>query len=318
MTKYKVITTPRSFASVNDEPIKLLEQNGCKVIRLVGDSETIARDLKREIEDADAIIAGLDDYNESLLSRAKKLKVISRYGVGYDKVDLITVKKQNIIVTITPGANDDSVADLTMALMLSAARHVAFSDRSLRDKKEKRPIGMNMWNKTLGVVGTGRIGKGVVKRAKGFDVDVLGYDPYPDEAFAKEYDLKYTDLETLLKESDFITIHTPLNQQTSNLISTSEFKLMKEHTVIVNTARGGIIDEDALYKALENGDIGAAAMDAMIFEPPYKSPLLTLDNFTATSHLGATTYDSIQEMSMMAAQNVIDVLKTGASDYVVS
>jgi D-3-phosphoglycerate dehydrogenase len=315
MKKYKVIITPRSFGSVNDEPIKLLEENGFEVVRLRGDSETIAQGLNEEIADADAIIAGLDDYNEALLSKAKKLKIISRYGVGYNNVDLEAAKRQDITVTITPGANDDSVADLTMALMLAAARHVSYSDRLLRSKEEKRPTGMEMWNKTLGVIGTGRIGKGVIKRAQGFNMDVLAFDLYQDHDFANEYKVQYTDLDVLLRKSDFITIHTPLTEGTRNLISTDEFKIMKEHAVIVNTARGGIIDEDALYKALVNGEIGAAAMDAMLFEPPHESPLLTLDNFTATSHLGATTYDAIHKMSMMAVQNVLDVVNNGHSDY---
>ena len=174
-------------------------------------------------------------------------------------------------------------------------------------------MGLEMWRKTIGVVGTGRIGKGVVRRAKGFEMKVLCYDVYPDEAFAREQGAEYVPLDALLKEADFISLHTPLTPETRNLIGARELALMKPTAVLVNTARGGIVDEDALYAALKSRTIAAAGLDAMVYEPPVESPLLTLDNFTATSHFGATTYDAVHKMSMMAARNLIDVLETGHS-----
>ena len=176
-------------------------------------------------------------------------------------------------------------------------------------------MGLEMWRKTIGVVGTGRIGKGVVRRARGFEMKVLCYDVYPDEAFAREQGAEYVPLDALLKEADFISLHTPLTPETRNLIGARELALMKPTAVLVNTARGGIVDEDALYAALKDRTIAAAGLDAMVYEPPVESPLLTLDNFTATSHFGATTYDAVHKMSMMAVENLIDIMEKGQCPY---
>ncbi|MEG2119015.1 MAG: NAD(P)-dependent oxidoreductase, partial [Pseudoflavonifractor sp.] len=155
-------------------------------------------------------------------------------------------------------------------------------------------------------------------RAKGFDMKVLCYDVYPDAAFAEAQGAQYASMDTLLRESDFISLHTPLTEETRNLISARELALMKKTAVLVNTARGGIVEEGALYEALKRGDIAAAALDAMVYEPPCESPLLTLDNFTATSHFGATTYDSVHKMSSMAVDNLIAALETGRCTFAVS
>ena len=313
MTRPKVLATSRSFASHNPEPIRLLEEHGFEVVRITAGEKSVAEQLQEQLPGAVGVIAGLEPYDRALLEKCKALKVISRYGVGYDKVDVAAAKELGITVTITPGANEDSVADLAWALMLCACRSVAWSDRTLRSGQEKRLTGMEMWRKTLGVVGTGRIGKGVIRRARGFEMKVLCYDVSPDKAFAEEQGAEYVPLDTLLKEADFVSLHTPLTTETRNLIGARELALMKSTAVLVNTARGGIVDEDALYEALKNHTIAAAGLDAMVYEPPVESPLLTLDNFTATSHFGATTYDAIHKMSMMAARNLIDVLETGHS-----
>lgn len=315
MSRPKVLVAPRSFAGHSREPIELLEQHGFEVVRITAGEKSVAEQIQEQLPGAVGVIAGLEPYDRALLERCPDLKVISRYGVGYDKVDVEAARALGITVTITPGANEDSVADLAYALMLGACRNVAYSDRMLRAGKEERPMGVEMWKKTIGVVGTGRIGKGVVRRARGFEMKVLCYDVYPDEAFAGEQGAEYVPLDTLLKEADFISLHTPLTEGTRNLIGARELALMKPTAVLVNTARGGIVDEEALYTALKERKIAAAGLDAMVFEPPVESPLLTLDNFVATSHFGATTYDAGHKMSMMAVQNLIDVIETGRSPY---
>jgi len=315
MDRPKVLVTSRSFASKNAEPIRLLEEHGFEVVRIVAGEKSVEEQVREQLPGAVGVIAGLDRYDRDLLEKCKDLKVISRYGVGYDKVDVAAARELGIAVTITPGANENSVADLAYALMLSACRNVAYSDRTLRAGAEKRPMGMEMWQKTIGVVGTGRIGKGVIRRAKGFEMKVLCYDVYPDEAFAKEQGAAYVPLDELLKQSDFISLHTPLTEKTRNMIGQRELKLMKPTAVLVNTARGGIVDEQALYEALKAGTIAAAGLDAMVFEPPVESPLLTLDNFVATSHFGGTTDDAVHKMSMMAVENLIAVIETGSSPY---
>lgn len=314
----KVLVTARSFGSADDKAQKLLEENGFQVKKLVAADGPIAEQLKREIVDADAMIAGLEDYPAELLKMAKKLKVISRYGVGYDKIDLVAAKEKGIAVTITPGANGDSVADMAMALMLAAARNVGYMDRCIKEGKQQRPTGVEMYRKTLGVIGAGRIGKGVARRCKGFAMNILCYDTYKDEEFAQETGAKYVDFDTIVKEADFITIHSPLNEETKNMFNDETFHKMKNKAVIVNTARGGIIDEAALYEALNNGEIGAAGLDATLEEPPYSSPLLELPSCTITPHAGAATYEASSKMGLMAAQNILDILQKGSCSFTVN
>lgn len=310
MSIYTVLATPRSFAKNDDAPIRLLEENGCTVIRLPKDGGDLHSQLTEYLPQADAVIAGLEPYDRDMLALGGKLKIISRYGVGYDKVDLAAARELGIKVSITPGANSDSVADLAMALMLAAARNVCPMDASIRAGENNKPIsGVEMWRKTLGVVGTGRIGKGVIQRASGFQMRVLANDAYPDQEFVQSHNGTYVDLDTLFRESDFITLHAPLTEETKNMVDARRLAAMKPTAILVNTARGGIVDEDALYEALKAHTIGAAALDATVVEPACGSPLATLPNCILTPHAGAATFEAGLNMGMMAAQNVLDVLQ---------
>lgn len=315
MAKYRVLVTARSFGTVDDLAVKLLEKNDCEIKKLDAKDGPIPEQLRKELPLADAVIAGLEDYDSELIHTAKNLKVISRYGVGYDKVDLKAASDQHIAVTVTPGANGDSVADLAMSLMLNCARNIVVMDNSIKDGNQMRPSGVEMWGKTLGIVGAGRIGKGVAKRCTGFNMRILCYDQYEDKAFQEECKAEYVDLDTLIRESDFITIHSPLTPQTRNMFGTEQFKAMKKDAILVNTARGGIVDEDALYEALKNGEIRGAALDATVSEPPYDSPLCTLPNCILTPHAGAATKEAVSKMGLMAAQNAVDVLADGHCAY---
>lgn len=315
MAKYKVLVTARSFGTVDDLAIKLLNNHNCEVKKLEAKDGPIPEQLRQELPLADAVIAGLEDYGRELIESAKNLKVISRYGVGYDKVDLDAAAKHHIAVTVTPGANGDSVADLAVTLMLDCARNIVLMNDSIKGKNQVRPSGVEMWGKTLGIVGAGRIGKGVAKRCTGFNMRILCYDQYEDEAFRKECNAEYVDFETLIRESDFITIHSPLTPETKNMFGEKQFKAMKKDAILVNTARGGIVDEAALYEALKNGEIRAAALDATVEEPPYESPLCTLPNCILTPHAGAATKEAVSKMGLMAAQNAVDVLTRGSCAY---
>ena len=204
---------------------------------------------------------------------------------------------------------------MAVALMLNCARNITIMDNSIKGKNQVRPSGVEMWEKTLGVIGTGRIGKGVARRCKGFNMQILCYDKYQDDIFSKEFGAKYVDLDTLIQESDFITIHSPLTEETKNMFGAREFQMMKKDAILINTARGGIVDETALYTALKNGKIRAAGLDATVQEPPYDSPLCTLQNCIITPHAGAATKEASSKMSLMAAQNVVDVLETGNCSY---
>lgn len=318
MANYKVIVTARSFGNTDRKAYDLLEAAGCTVKKLVAADGPVEEQLRREIVDADAVIAGLDEYDKDLIDSAKQLKVISRYGVGYDKVDVAAATEKGIQVTITPGANGDSVADLAVALMLDCARNVTFMNNSIKAGKQERPSGLEMWEKTLGVVGAGRIGKGVARRCKGFRMRILCYDQFQDQAFADEVGVTYVDFDTLVRESDFITLHSPLTPETENMFSTAQFAAMKDTAILVNTARGGIVDEAALYEALKSGQIRAAALDATVVEPPCDSPLTELPNCILTPHAGAATAEASSKMSLMAAQNALDVLQSGECKFKVN
>lgn len=309
MSEYKVIITARSFGNADGAAYDCLREAGCRWVKLDEKDGPLREQLEREIADADALIAGLEPIDAALLAKAEKLKAVSRYGVGYENVDCAAAKKKGIQVTVTPGANGDSVADLAVALMLGAARNIPMMDASIRSGSQKRPQGLEMFGKTLGVIGAGRIGQGVARRCLGFSMDILAYDVYKDETFERETGAEYVDLETLLRQSDFITVHSPLTEATKNLISAGQFALMKPTAVLVNTARGGVVDEAALYEALTSGQIRAAALDATLEEPPSHSPLRTCENCILTPHAGAATREASSRMSLMAAQNAVEALR---------
>lgn len=195
--------------------------------------------------------------------------------------------------------------------MLDVARNVTIMDGSIKARSQKRPQGLEMFEKTLGIIGAGRIGQGVGRRCRGFNMKILAYDVFEDESFKKETGAEYVDIETLLRESDFITVHSPLTEETHNMISTEQFKIMKKDAILVNTARGGVIDEEALYAALESGEIRGAALDATVDEPPYDSPLMGCENCILTPHAGAGTREASSRMSLMAAENAVCVLEGG-------
>ena len=317
MSKFKVLVTARSFGTVDEGAKKLLEEHDCEVKKLTAADGPIEEQLSKELPEADAVIAGLEDYGRELIASASKLRVISRYGVGYDKVDLKAAAQHNIAVTITPGANGESVADLAVALMLNCARNVTQMHNGIVEKNHVRPAGVELWGKTLGIVGAGRIGKSVARRCKGFNMRILCFDQYQDAEFAADCGAHYVDFEKLIRESDFISIHSPLTEETHNMFSAEQFRMMKTDAILVNTARGGIIDEEALYDALKNGEIRAAGLDSTVDETALSSPLCSLPNCILTPHAGATTLEASSRMSLMAAQNAVDILETGSCEFAV-
>lgn len=306
MADFKVVITARSFGEADNLAYQLLRDAGCEWIKITG---TDMKQQKEVIKEADALIAGLEYIGEELMDAAPKLKVISRYGVGYENVDAQAALMRGIQITITPGANGNSVADLAVALMLDVARNVTVMDQEMKKQHQIRPQGLELYGKTLGVIGAGRIGRGVAERCRGFNMKILVFDVYQNEEFIKETGAEYVSMETLLSEADFITIHSPLTKETKNMISTEQFGMMKRDAVLVNTARGGIVDEDALYEALSSGRIRGAALDATVNEPPYNSPLMQCSNCILTPHAGAATREASSRMSIMAAENAVTILR---------
>ena len=228
---------------------------------------------------------------QEVIEAANKLKIIARAGVGVDNVDVQAATEKGIMVVNAPESTSITVAEHTMGIILALARKISIADKSVKDGKweKNKFMGMELAGKTLGIVGMGRIGSQVAARCKAFAMEILVSDPLITESTASKLGVSIVDLETLLKNSDVITIHVPLTAETKHFISMNEFNLMKENAFIVNCARGGIINEDDLYDALSQGKIGGAGLDVFEKEPPEDNPLLTLDNLVATPHIGAAT-----------------------------
>jgi len=305
----KILITPRSFASFSDKPLKMLTERDYKIKRNNTGRPYKKEEMLKLIKEVDGIIIGIDELSAEIIEEANALKVISKYGIGLDNIDINMATNKKIIVTSTPTANVDAVADLAFGLILSLARRIPEADKKTKSAKWGKIIGKSVWEKTLGVIGLGKIGRQVVKRAKGFEMNILAFDTVKDKKFVQKYGIKYVNLEKLLRKSDYITIHIPLNDATRNMISYEELEKMKKDAFLINTSRGGIVDEEALYDALRNNKLRGAALDVYDNEPLRESPLKELDNVIMTPHIGAYTEEAIENMSIQAAQNLIDVLE---------
>jgi D-3-phosphoglycerate dehydrogenase len=260
------------------------------------------------------IIRSATKVTAKVLEKPGKLKGIARAGVGIDNVDVPTATRKGILVMNTPGGNTLSAAEHTMALILTMSRNVVPACNSLKEGTwdKKSYTGNQLNNKTIGIIGLGRIGMAVAKMAAGFNMKILGYDPLTTPSDAEKYGIEMTEnLEKIFREADFITLHVPRNEQTLNMIGQAQLKMMKPTTRIVNCARGGIINEDALYNALEKKTIAAAALDVFAEEPPKNRGFEKLANCLVTPHLGASTEEAQIEVAVEAAQILTDALKGG-------
>jgi len=307
MSRMKVLIAD----SINEKGISELEE----VAEVVVNTTITPDELLDAIKDFDAIVVrSRTKVTREVIEAAPRLKIIARAGVGVDNVDVKAATERGIMVINAPESTSITVAEHSIGLMLALARKISIADRSVKDGKweKNRFMGIELNGKTLGIIGMGRIGSQVVVRTKAFGMDILVYDPYISREAAEEMGVTVTDLETLLRESDIVTIHVPLTPETRHLISDDEFKLMKETAFIVNCARGGIIDEDALYRALKDGEIAGAALDVFEEEPPEGSPLLELENVVLTPHIGASTAEAQRDAAIIVANEIKTVFQGGA------
>jgi len=318
MSKYTVLATARSFGKNDPEAIRRLEAIGCTVLRSPVNRPLTSEELIPLVAEVDALIAGNDQVDAAVIEASKKLKVISRYGVGLDNIDIATATRMGIPVTNTPGTNEQSVADLVFGLMLSVARQIPQVSAIVHAGGWDRYLGTEVWGKTLGVIGFGKIGKGVARRALGFNLKVLVNDIYVDENLASEYGVDFVSREQLIKEADFITLHAPSTPETKHMIGEEQFLLMKKSAILINTARGSLVQEEALIKALKNNEIAGAALDVLENEPPNKPEMLTLDNLLITSHIGGYTHEATNAMSILAAENVIKAITGQRSQFTIN
>lgn len=281
--------------------------------------------LVEQIKEVDGLFCLLtDSIDENLLRQATKLKVISNMAVGYNNIDVEAASKKGIAVTNTPGVLTDTTADLTFALLMATARRLNEAERFLRNNQWKTwsPMlltGQDIHDATIGIIGLGRIGEAVARRAKGFNMKLLYHNRSRKYDLESELGIEYRAFKDLLTESDFICVMTPYTTETKDLINYNEFALMKKDAILINTSRGGIVNENALIDALKNKQIWGAGLDVFEEEPiPNNHRLLELPNVVAIPHIGSASIKTRMKMAHLAAKNVIDILKGNENQYIVN
>ncbi|MGL4318257.1 MAG: phosphoglycerate dehydrogenase [Pseudomonas sp.] len=315
----KVLVTQRFF---DPESLAYLRSQGCEV-RIAelaegqGDGDLSQAQLLALLADVDAWIVGHAWITAELLAQLPRLQVIARRGVGYERVDVAAVRASGKVATIAVGGNDASVADHALAMMLALGRRLGDSKARMLNGDWAIALGSDLYGKTVGIIGLGRIGRGVARRLAGFDARVLAYSPHPDWSYGHEAGVQHVDFDTLLAESDYVTLHAPLLADTRFLIDAPALNRMKPTAVLINTARGGLVDDRALLEALLDGAIAGAGLDVFLSEtdPGYRATteaLLALPNVVATPHSGASTHEGLQRTNLIAAQCAVAVLNGGA------
>jgi len=305
----RLLVTPTSYGK-NDSRLKTeLEAQVGEVRYNPTGKPLTAEEVRRLLPGMDGYIAGLDAIDAAALEAADRLKVIARYGVGFDNVDLDAAREKGIVVTNTPGANSVSVAELALALMLALARQIPEAVEAVHQGKWPRYSGISLEGKTVGILGLGAIGKQLARRLSGFDCRILAFDTFPDTVFAEENKVELTYLDAVIEQADFLSLHVPLLAETRCIVNDAFLSKMKKGSVLINTSRGEVIDEDALLRALQSGQLKGAGLDAFAVEPPEpENPLLALPQVIATPHLGAQTDGATSNMGWLAMRDCLAVL----------
>ena len=286
--------------------VDLLREAGFTVCYPPNPDVAKEHELISVLQGVSATIAAGEPYNEQVVSSLPDLRVISRWGVGVDRIDLDAVTRHRVVVTITPTANHEAVAEHTVALLLALSRSLVLRNDQVHQGLWLRKVSLPLRGKTLGLVGLGRIGRSVAVRAKAFRMQLLAYEAYPDQSFVQSHGIELLDLNTLLARSDYISLHLPLTEQTSGLINRQKIARMKKGALLINTARGGLVVEEDLVEALRSGQLGGAALDVFVQEPIARDhPLLQLENVLVTDHSAGIDTRSVEDMAIESAQNII-------------
>ncbi len=304
----RVLVTPFEMLRKSTPGSRILEQAGFEVvfppegIHLYEETR-----LANHLDGIDAMLAGMEPLNSRVLA-GSKLRAIARFGVGYDAIDIPTAKRLGIAVAITPGVNQVSAAEHTMALLLAVFRRILERDQTVREGSWQRPYFPRLSGKTLGLIGLGRIGREVVPRAQAFGLQVIAYDPWASSDYAKQANVPLCDFHEVLKRSDILSLHLPCTDDNRRMINAETIGMMKKGAVLINTARGGLVDEAALVDALQSGKLWGAGIDAFDSEPPsVDHPLLQLKQVVLTPHTAGLDLESVEGMGAMAAQWIVDL-----------
>lgn len=312
----RVLVTPTSYAKHDPRLRAELEAAVGEVVYNPTSRPLTSAEVRELLPGCDGYIAGLDVIDRAALEGADRLKVIARYGVGVEKVDLDAARARGIRVTNTPGANASAVAELALGLMLALARQIPAAAQATRAGEWPRFNGIGLEGKTVGLLGIGAIGKQVARRARAFDCAVIAYDPFADAAFAQAHGVELLPQADVVARADFLSLHLPVLPETRGLVGAALLAQMKPGSFLVNTARGELVDEAALLAALQSGQLAGAALDCFSLEPPgADNPLLALPQVIATPHIGAHTDSATSAMGWMAQRDCLAVLRGDAPAY---
>jgi len=300
----KLFVSTHPFSSTSSLPMKLIKDNNIELSVNEHGRKNSSEELAQDIKDAEVLVAGTEKITEEVLKNAKNLKLISRVGIGLDGIDFELCKKYGVRVAYTPDAPTMAVAELCVGLILDLARKISHTDKAIKDGIWNRHMGTLLYGKTVGIFGMGRIGKSLIHLLSTFNVKFKVYDIVPDLAFGRLYDVDFVSKEEVLAQSDVLSVNVPLKSDTLDYITLNELKQMNQNAILINTARGGIVNEADLYIALKENIIAGAAVDVFETEP-YKGNLTQLDNCTLTCHMGASTIDSRTDMEVQALEEAI-------------
>lgn len=306
----KVVITPRGFANYGLDQVERMKSKGLEVHYNATGKAYTHEEFKALAKDADAIIVGVDKMDREMMEGCPNLKAVCKFGVGTDNIDLDYAKEHHIHVGRCVGSNSRSVAEHVLSMMLMEAKNLYTSVRDVKQHGWNKPTGREIYGKKLGIIGFGMIGKYLAEYAYGCGMEVYAYDAFAiAEESAKQYHAQISTLEDILTDCDYISLHVPLLESTRNMISTEEFKKMKKDACLLNAARGGIVDEEALYEALKKKEIRSACFDVYSSEPPREDDkLLTLDNFLLTPHTAARSMESEQRTCAMSMDIILEQL----------
>jgi D-3-phosphoglycerate dehydrogenase len=279
-------------------------------VRTLGEVKIILTDqgidkevLKKEVADVDVIVVAVVKIDREIIDAAPNLKYIMKFGSGYDNIDYLYAREKGIPVTNIPGQNTEAVADHTFGLMIAAARHITQKNQEIKAGFWENTMGYEIFNKRIGIIGFGNIGKAVARRASGFNMEIVAYGKHKDYESAEKLQVSFVEFNELLSTSDVIVISTNLNEKTRNMINKEALSIMKQTAILINISRGGLVDENALTEALKSNQISAAGLDVFADEPT-NSELATLSNVIATPHIGAATYEAVDRMGEGAFENL--------------
>lgn len=307
MPSGQVLITAGVLLQSGEDAIQMLQESGLTI--KVPSGALDEEGLIRNLQGCAAVIAGNEPYNDRVFDACPDLKVVARWGIGYDAVDVPAATRHGVQVINTPGLVTQAVADMTFALMLGIARRLPHCDQSVRAGQWPMVFSGQLWEKTLGLVGMGQIGQAVAHRARGFDMKILVFDPYCDESVCAYHGGEPASLERVLRESDFVSLHCTMCEETKHLMNAERLRMMKPTAYLINAGRGGLVDQTALTQALHEHVIAGAALDVFAEEPPQPNdPLFALDNVLLTPHCSSFTYDTMAKVNRQACQNVMDAL----------